>query len=319
MGYENILMHQMMLEDTIRTEAYRDAIAKVVRPGDRVIDFGCGTGILSFFAARSGAAKVYALDQTKIVRLAKVIAEENGFENIEFHHDDAHTFQISENVDVLVSEWMGCFLFHEWMHVPLLNIRNKFLKKGGRMIPNSVSMKMGFVVDKKAIGDCAFFSARPYDIDYSKVGEWPYSNVLLKSMYPEALLPQTADLGTLDMATLTADGLPEVYSGSICFDKTTEVFGLCGWFDADLCDGVQLRTGPFDPVTHWDQLVFPLLPTLCVEAGETVEVGVSPIRRAGDKDTLWRWFITAGGRTVEMDDYTQRDWLKRDLPRGKLP
>lgn len=318
MGYENILMHQMMLEDKIRTEAYRDAIAQVVRPGDKVIDFGCGTGILSFFAARSRAEKVYAVDETKIIRLAKLLAEKNGFANIEFHHNDAETFKIAEKVDVLVSEWMGCFLFHEWMLDPLLQIRDRFLKPGGRMIPQAVSMKLGFVVDKKAIGDCAFFNTRPYDIDYSAVGEWPYFNVLLKSMYPEALMPEAVDLGTLDMGTLTVDGMPEVYSGQLRFEKTTEVFGLCGWFDADLCDGVQLCTGPFDPVTHWDQLVFPLSPSMRVEAGETVEVGVSPSRRDGDKATFWRWFMTAGGKTVELDDFVHMAWLKRDLPRGKL-
>ena len=58
-----------MLKDRVRTEAYEKAI---MNAGDYikdkiVLDVGCGTGILSIFAARAGAKHVYAVDNANIV------------------------------------------------------------------------------------------------------------------------------------------------------------------------------------------------------------------------------------------------------------
>lgn len=52
-----------MLNDKIRTNAYYKAIAgnPHLFKDKIVLDVGCGTGILSLFAAEAGAKKVYAV------------------------------------------------------------------------------------------------------------------------------------------------------------------------------------------------------------------------------------------------------------------
>ena len=47
-----------------------------------VLDVGCGTGILSMFAARAGARKVYAVDASGITRHASRLVAENGYEGV---------------------------------------------------------------------------------------------------------------------------------------------------------------------------------------------------------------------------------------------
>lgn len=72
-----------MLKDTVRTESYRDFIYenKHLFEGKTILDVGCGTGILSMFCARAGAAKVIAVDNSDIINFARENVFRNGMEN----------------------------------------------------------------------------------------------------------------------------------------------------------------------------------------------------------------------------------------------
>lgn len=47
-----------------------------------VLDVGCGTGILSMFAAKAGARAVFAVDMSSIAHQASEIVTENGFKDV---------------------------------------------------------------------------------------------------------------------------------------------------------------------------------------------------------------------------------------------
>ena len=87
--YAEIEVHRTMICDRVRTHAFRRAIDVVVRPGDVVLDVGAGSGILSAFAARAGAARVYAVERTAVAALAQELAITNGVgEIVEVIHGD---------------------------------------------------------------------------------------------------------------------------------------------------------------------------------------------------------------------------------------
>ena len=67
--------HLSMLIDEVRTTSFLRAILGAVKPGDVVLDMGCGTGVLSYFACIAGARRVYAVEQGPIIELAKAIQQ----------------------------------------------------------------------------------------------------------------------------------------------------------------------------------------------------------------------------------------------------
>ena len=103
--YAEIEVHRTMICDRVRTDAFRRAIESVVRPGDVVLDVGAGTGILSLFAAKAGAARVYAVEQTTVAVLARELATANAVGDVvQVIQGDVMDVELPEQVDVIVSD-----------------------------------------------------------------------------------------------------------------------------------------------------------------------------------------------------------------------
>ena len=83
-NFAGLSEHEEMLSDTVRVDAYHRGIHGNVQPGDVVVDLGTGTGLLAMMASRAGAARVYAVEHSDFIDVARDIAQHNGFDNIEF-------------------------------------------------------------------------------------------------------------------------------------------------------------------------------------------------------------------------------------------
>jgi len=85
--------------------------------GKRVLDFGCGSGVVAIAAAKAGADKVYACDiDPDAITATQINAKHNGVELALY----ADFFQISDHVDLIIVAdvlydkenlpWLGRFL-----------------------------------------------------------------------------------------------------------------------------------------------------------------------------------------------------------------
>ena len=83
-SYSHFGIHEEMLKDRVRTEAYMNAIYnnRHLFRNKVVLDVGCGTGILSMFAAKAGARRVVGIDCAAIIHQAREIVAANGLSDV---------------------------------------------------------------------------------------------------------------------------------------------------------------------------------------------------------------------------------------------
>ena len=116
-----------------RHHAWRRATARaLVRPGDRVIDVGCGTGDLSLACARAGAAAVLGVDFARpMLPLALRKARARGAPHVDFAVADALRLPLA---DASVDVWCAGFVVR---NIPDLNAAlheaHRVLRPGGRI------------------------------------------------------------------------------------------------------------------------------------------------------------------------------------------
>lgn len=299
-SYRDASIHQMMLEDAIRTSSYERAIAATCAD-QRVLDFGAGTGVLSIFAARYGALQVDAVERSSFVHHARRIAQDSGFEQIRFHHTDHAGLQLDHRVNVLVSEWMGHFLFYEAMLEPLIAVRNRFLEQGGIMIPSHVRLHAALLHDDAFFEEHSFFRGNPYGIDFSSIADQPLRQSRCVRVEPRQVAQVEFDLGTLDMKTV--ESMPATLQGSCRVDRAAMAYGVVAWFSCELSPGVGFGTGPHDPPTHWDQMLFPFPEPFVVLPGRTLQLEIRPPREREEEDPTWAWSLTDGTETAYVDEF----------------
>ena len=306
--YAEFEVHRTMIRDRVRTEAFRRAIDSVVRPGDIVLDVGAGSGILSVFAARAGAAHVYAVERTPIAGLAEQLAAANEVaETVKVIHGDVIDIELPEQVDVIVSEWLGGFGIDEGMLAPVIAARDRWLKARGVMIPHSVTAWAALVYDRYLAETIEFLRDNPFGLRLEVLVEDTVNEIMYSGTFrhlagddmrsePRRLWTTNADRIPLEQAQAPheAEILLPVHDHG-----TANALAL--WFSAELAPGISLSVGPGDPPTHWGMTTAPLRSPVELTPGMAVRarVRIAPARPIG---TWTSWAIAMPG-----DDWEEHD------------
>lgn len=278
-GYEN---YYQMLSDKVRMDAYRQAIFKIVKTGDIVVDMGAGTGLLGIWAIQAGAKKVYAIEKTEAIHLARSIAEANKCsDKIEFINENSMDAVLPERADVLLSETLGSFGIDENTILFTNDARNRFLKEDGLIIPQSLKLYVAPVEDKKTYEKLDFWRNIP-DIDFTPAFDLFSRKIMVEFINKNGLLSASTQIADFDFTQNISDKFNA--RNYIKIIKTGTIHGVAGWFKVELCEGVEIDTAPSCPQTHWKQAFFPFKNSIDVINGDVLDWSVNVQEKLENSD-----------------------------------
>ena len=285
-----------MLTDQVRTDAFRQAIARTVRGNNVVVDLGTGSGVLAFFACQAGARRVYAIESEEVIEMARQICRNNGFQDrVVFRHDHSFRVELPEKADVIVTETLGTFGIDEGLVGSVIDARNRFLKANGTIIPQALEL---FVVPVEVPGFYThmidFWASGRYDIDFSPARRFAVNN------FHPIKLDEGTFLGTpLRLARITLpDATTSEVHGDLAFDakRRGRLFGFAGWFNAELVEDIVLSNAPSSVTSHWGMAFFPLERPVSVERGDPIRLTISATRNG----TVWQWELRRDGQPLKQ-------------------
>lgn len=306
--YSTLRNHESMLRDAVRCRAFRRAIEQTVTPGCAVLDIGAGTGILSLFAAQAGARVVYAVEQTQIAVVAERIIAENGFSDcIKVIQHDMATLELPEKVDVIVSEWLGGYGVDENL-LPVVSLaRDRWLKPGGKMIPDVVSAWMAPADDEYLQQDVDFWYSEPYGINLDLVGRTTASQMdcTCNHVKQKHLLCEPQLMWETDGMTCSCADPDEPFRCRLTFvaERAGQFNVLAAWFRANLTREIVLSNAPSEPDTHWGRHVFPVGRTLFVERGTRMVVDFA-LEPKGKGQSRASWSVEVGEYRFQSEGST---------------
>lgn len=141
------------------TKMCLELLEKYLRPGDRVLDIGCGSGILSIAAKLLGAEEVIGGDfDNQCVKISKENAELNNV-NVEFRFTDLFS-GIEESGDLIISNIVAEIL------VKLLDEIDEHISKNGILILS------GIIKDKVDIVKESLVKNKFEIMEIKELNEW---------------------------------------------------------------------------------------------------------------------------------------------------
>lgn len=309
-----LLDYGKMMADGLRRDAYEEALRRVVTPGCRVLDLGCGLGIFTLMACRLGAARVDAVEPNPCIEVARQIIRDNGYgDRVRFFAGTSQELRPGGGgdgalADVLVAD-LRSVLPMAGHHLPSLDdARRRLLRPGGVMIPQRDSLWLAAVED----ADLYRRQVQPWldgaaGFDVSAAERLTRHGWCKARVPPERLLTEASRWAEIDYADCSR---ADVRGGvDLEVRRAATAHGMVVWFDTELVAGVRLSNAPHRPELIYGSAFFPFLHPLEVMAGDALHLHIDATL-VGD-EYVWTWTSTQRRGEEELCTFRQSTFFSQ--------
>jgi precorrin-6B methylase 2 len=276
-----------MIDDEVRMGAFREALAATIDPGSVVLDLGAGTGIMALLACRYGAKRVYAVEPSDALQVARETAAKNGYsDRIICIQKRSAAANLPERVDVIVEDMRGAL---PWCstHIPdLIDARARFLKPDGLIIPRKDTVFCAVALAEEQHRDRLMpWRSSPENLDLSPATRYVENAPSGVRFKPRQLLSAPAAWTAIDYSTVNSANVRETFS--LNAKRKCTAHGLLLWFETELLSGVRISNAPGRSKNVYGQLFLPWPRPVELKKGSSMDVSL----RADliGEDYVWTW------------------------------
>ncbi len=308
-----------MVADSVRTEAYARALRGAVKPDSAVLDIGTGTGLFALLACRFGARRVYAIEPSDAIALARDIARANGYaERITFIQGMSERVTLPAPVNIIVSDVRGVLPLYQGSVQSILDARRRLLAPGGVLIPGRDLLMVSLADAPKLYEKHAPRWETPtHGLDMTAARRFVNNTWRSGRATPEQLLVAPKRWGELDYAAIES---PDV-RGEVSWiaKRAGTAHGLSVWFDSELAPGAAFSNAPEHPALVYGNAFFPLSEPVAVAEGDRINVSLRADLVGEDYTWSWNTKIRASEPSEEIRaDFKQSTFFSTPMLRDQL-
>jgi len=302
-----------MIDDKTRMRAFRKALAATIDSDSIVLDLGAGTGIMALLACRYGAKRVYAIEPSDALQVARETVAKNGLpDRIVCIQKRSSEVTLPERVDLIVEDMRGAL---PWCstHIPdLIDARERFLKPEGQIIPRQDTVFCAVVSAKERYRDQLLpWQSSPEALDLSPASRYVEnapSGVRFKS---QQLLSAPLAWATIEYQSVAAANVRGEFT--LKAKRSGTAHGLLLWFVTELLHDVKISNAPGRPKTVYGQFFLPWPQPVELTKGITID-----IKLRGDligEDYVWTWESRVAGHHFRQTSFAAAPLTAESLAR----
>lgn len=293
-----------MMADDVRMQAFDRALRQSIGSDSVVVDIGAGTGIFTLLACKHGARRVFAIEPSSALQIARESVQRNGYsERVEFFQERSEKVSLPERADVIVSDLRGVLPLVPYNLPSVIDARDRFLAADGVLIPQRDVLQIALVELPEVYDQITVpFRDNAFGFDAATEVKFALNNWYPDTALPDQLMSAPRAGGEIDYRTV--ESLDFHHRTTLSASRAGTAHGLSAWFTAHLTDEIQFSSGPGREKSVYGMGFFPFLEPLALEQGDKVSIELAA-NFVGD-DYVWRWATDFANQTMRQSTFLGR-------------